>query len=251
MAGHSHFANIVYRKDRVDKKRGALFGQLSRAIMVAARRGGPDPQFNIALRVAVEKARKNSMPKDNIERAVKKGSGELGGDDFVELTYEGFGPGGVAVLCDALTDNRNRTAGEVRKTFEVHGGNLGGAGAVAWMFERKGLFAIPVAAAPEDRVFEIALDAGADDVKASGDIYEVTCAVDAFADVSQALEAAGLPANVAEIARIPANTVELSIEDGRRILELVEALQENEDVQSVTANYSLPDALIAELTSGA
>lgn len=233
----------------MDKKRGALFGKLSRKIMVAAKRGGPDPAYNFTLRLAVETARKNSMPKENIDRAVKKGSGEGGADEFEELTYEGFGPAGVAVLCDALTDNRNRTAGEIRKIFEVHGGNMGGAGAVAWMFERKGLFTIPKEAIEEERLFEFALEAGADDVKDIGNEFEVICSADAFRAVNEALEAAKIPTNVAEMTRIPSNTVELSAEDGRRILDLLEALEENEDVQSVTANYSLPDAVLAELTA--
>jgi YebC/PmpR family DNA-binding regulatory protein len=249
MAGHSHSANIAHRKGRVDKKRGALFGQLSRALMVAARHGGPDPAFNFTLRLAIEKARKNSMPKENIEYAVKRGSGTAELTDFVELTYEGFGPAGVAVLCDALTDNRNRTAGDLRKIFEVHGGNMGGAGAVAWMFERKGLFTVPKSAVEEDRLFEIALEAGADDVADAGDVFEVTSPVDAFRAVSEAIEQAGLPTNTSEIARIPSNTVTLNLDDARRVLALVEALEENEDVQSVTANHNIPDDVIALLNA--
>jgi YebC/PmpR family DNA-binding regulatory protein len=249
MAGHSHFANIAHKKDRIDKKRGKLFGKLSRAIIVAARRGGGDPAMNLALRYAIDKARKNSMPKDNIERAVKRGIGETGGEDFQELVYEGYGPGGVAVICDALTENRNRTAGEVRKTFEVYGGNLGSTGCVSWMFERKGLFTLPKEAVDEERLFELALEAGADDVKDSGEYFEVTCPPDLFQQVSDALEQAGIETNVSEFTRIPANTVDLGVDDGRRLLKLLDALEDNDDVQNVTANFNIPDEIMAEVTA--
>ena len=165
MAGHSHWANISAKKGVVDKKRGKLFGKLSRAIIVAARVGGGDPVMNLRLRYAIDKAKAASMPKDTIERAIKKGTGELASETYEDVIYEGYGPGGVAVLCDILTDNRNRTAGEIRKIFEMHGGNLGSTNCVAWMFERKGIFRIPAAAITEERLFEFALDAGADDVK--------------------------------------------------------------------------------------
>jgi YebC/PmpR family DNA-binding regulatory protein len=244
MAGHSHSANIAHRKGRVDKMRGALFGKLSRAIIVAARRGGPDPAANITLRVAIEKARKNSMPKDNIERAIKRGTGDVEGADFAEIVYEGYGPGGVAILCDALTDNRNRTAGEIRKTFEVHGGNLGGAGCVGWMFERKGLFTVARQQADEDRLFEVALEAGADDVKDSGEFFEVTCPADLYQQVADALQQAGIAAQNSEIARIAGSTVAVDGDNARRVLKLIEALEENEDVQTVTANYDMPEAVM-------
>jgi YebC/PmpR family DNA-binding regulatory protein len=244
MAGHSHSANIAHRKGRVDKARGALFGKLSRAIMAAARRGGPDPSANIALRVAIEKARKNSMPKDNIERALKKGSGGSNGEDFVEIVYEGYGPGGVAILCDTLTDNRNRTAGELRKTFEVHGGNMAGAWSVAWMFERKGVFVVPKQGVDEERLFETALEAGAEDVQDRGDSFEITCPPDAYNAVSDALEQAGIETTSDELARIPANTTPVDGDVARKVLKLLEALEENEDVQSVTANYDMPDEVL-------
>lgn len=244
MAGHSHSANIAHRKGRVDKLRGALFGKLSRAIIVAARRGGPDPAANIALRVAIEKARKNSMPKDNIERAVKRGAGETDGQEYAEVTYEGYGAGGVAILCDALTDNRNRTAGELRKTFEVHGGNLGGAGCVAWMFERKGVLTIPRAAVSEERLFEIALEAGADDVQDRGESFEVTSPPDAYLAVADALQQAGITPQSSELTRIPSSTVAVDGENARRVLKLIDALEENEDVQTVTANYDMPESVL-------
>jgi len=244
MAGHSHSANIAHRKGRVDKQRGALFGKLSRAIIVAARRGGPEPSGNIALRVAIEKARKNSMPKDNIERAIKRGAGATEGQDFAEVTYEGYGAGGVAILCDALTDNRNRTAGELRKTFEVHGGNLGGAGCVAWMFERKGVFSVAKADVSEERLFEITLEAGADDLKDLGETFEVTCPADAYFAVADALQQASITPQSSEIARIAGSTVAVDGDNARRVLKLIDALEENEDCQTVTANYDMPESVL-------
>jgi len=247
MAGHSHWANIAAKKGVADKKRGKLFGKLSRAIIVAAQHGGGDPVTNLTLRYAIDKARKASMPKDNIDRAIKKGCGELSGENFEELVYEGYGVAGVAVLCDILTENRNRTAGEVRKIFEVHGGNLGSTGCVAWMFERKGLFLIPAENVEEDELFEIALEAGADDVSANGDVFEVTCSVDAFQQVSDEFENKQIPTNVAEISRIPETTVDLGVEDGKKVLKLMEALEDHDDVQSVTANFNIPDDIMAEV----
>lgn len=245
MAGHSHSANIAIRKGAVDKKRGALFGKLSRAIIVAAQHGGSDPITNLKLRYAIDKARQNSMPRDNIERAIKKGAGENEGENYAELVYEGYGAGGVAVLCDVLTDNRNRTAGEIRKIFEVHGGNLGSTGCVGWMFERKGLFLVPVQNVNEDQVMEVALDAGAEDVRPSGKYFEVICDPTKFDAVQAALQEHKVPAEVAELTRIPANNVEISdLETSTRILKLTNALEDNEDVQSVTANYNIPDDIL-------
>src|ERR1700733_9646534 len=175
MSGHSHWANIQHKKGAVDAKRGRLWSKLSRAIMVAAKNGGSDTAMNIRLRVAIEDARSVSMPKENIERAVKKGSGELEGVSFDEITYEGFGPGGVAIMVDILTDNRSRTNGEIRKIFERGGGNMGAPGCVAYMFERKGLFEIPAKDLNEETLMTLALDAGADDVQLGGDSFEVTC----------------------------------------------------------------------------
>lgn len=250
MAGHSHSANIAIRKGAQDKKRGALFGKLSRAIIIAARHGGGDPVMNLKLRYAIDKARQYSMPKDNIERAVKKGCGELEGEELSEVVYEGYGPAGVAMMCDILTENRNRTAGEVRKIFEVHGGNLGATNCVAWMFERKGLFVIPAQHSDEDRLIEISLQAGADDVKMSGKAFEVTCDPSNYDAVAKALEEARIPTDVSEITRISANSVELGVDDARRVLTLVSALEEHEDVQSVTANYSIPDELMEAVSAG-
>jgi YebC/PmpR family DNA-binding regulatory protein len=249
MAGHSHSSNIAVRKGANDKKRGALFGKLSKAIMVAARHGGSDPDANLKLRYAIDKARQNSMPKDNIERAVKKGCGELEGEDLAEVVYEGYAPAGVAVICDILTENRNRTAGEIRKIFEVHGGNLGATNCVAWMFERKGLFVVPAQHVTEDRLIDVALEAGADDVKSAGKSFDVTCDPSRFDAVDAALKAAKVPADVAEVTRLAANTVELGEEDARRVLALIGALEEHEDVQGVMANYSISDELLESVTA--
>ncbi len=250
MAGHSHWANIAAKKSRIDKKRGKLFGKLSRAIIVAAQQGGGDPDANLSLRYAIDKARKNSMPSDNIERAIRKGSGENGGDNYEELVYEGYGPSGVAVLCDALTENRNRTAGEIRKLFEVHGGNLGGSGSVAWMFDRRGLFLIPQGQTDEETLFEVALEAGAEDVSESAGGFEVLCPPEEFQAVAAALDEAGIETDVSEITRIPQNTVELDADAGRKVLRLLDALEDNDDVQSVTANFSIPDEIMEEVANG-
>lgn len=250
MAGHSHWANIAAKKSRIDKKRGKLFGKLSRAIIVAAQMGGGDPDSNLALRYAIDKARKNSMPMDNIDRAVKKGCGEAGGENYEELVYEGYAPAGVAVLCDALTENRNRTAGEIRKIFEVHGGNLGGSGSVAWMFDRRGLFIIPGGVTEEETLFEIALEAGAEDVNEAAGGFEVLCPPEAFQNVSRALDTANINTDVAEISRIPQNTVDLDAGSGRKVLKLLEALEDNDDVQAVTANFNIPEEVMEEVVNG-
>src|SRR5258708_15692465 len=188
MAGHSHSEKMATRRGANEKKRGARFGKLSGAIMVAARHGGGDTATNLKLRYAIDKARQNSMRKENIERAVKKGCGELEGEELTEIVYEGYGPAGVAVICDILTENRIRTAGEIRKIFEVHGGNLGATNCVAWMFERKGLFVIPAQHVTEDRLIDVALNAGADDVRPEGNVFEVTCDPAKFDQVAQALQ---------------------------------------------------------------
>jgi YebC/PmpR family DNA-binding regulatory protein len=250
MAGHSHWANIQIKKGRADKRKGKLFGKLSRALIVAAQHGGADPASNLALRYAIDKARKASMPKDNIERAIKKGCG--GADEsYTEVVYEGYGPGGVAVLCDILTENRNRTAGEIRKIFEAAGGHLGSVGCVAWMFEGKGVFLVSAKHVEENALYSAAIDAGADDVKLSGESYEVLSTPHSFHKVSEALEAAKIPVEVAEIQRVPASTVDLDANTSRKMLKLIEALEDQDDVQSVTANYNIPDEIMAEAISEA
>ncbi len=247
MAGHSAFSNIKHRKERVDAKRGKLWSKLSKAIIVAAKAGGPDPATNLRLRYAIDDSRAASMPKDNIARAIKKGTGELEGGNLDEVLYEGYGPGGVAVLCDVLTDNRNRTASEVRKIFEINGGKLGAAGCVAWMFERKGLILIPVDQTDEETLLELALEAGADDVKTVGDKYEITCDPSVFGAVGEALEARELKPELKEITRLPTSTVDLDVEAGRQVLRLVELLDDHDDIQSVSANYNIPDEALAAI----
>jgi YebC/PmpR family DNA-binding regulatory protein len=242
MAGHSHAANIAHRKGIVDAKRGKLFSKLCRAIQVAAKNGGGDPDMNLRLRYAIDKARSYSCPKDNIERSIKKGTGELGADNFEEIVYEGYGPGGVAVMCTALTDNRNRTAGELRKAFEVCGGNLGATGCVGYLFNFKGLFIIDPRHVTEDRLMEVALDAGADDVQLLGDYWEVTCDPKIFESVRKALETAKVAVESAETSYIPTTEVELDVDNGKKMLKLRDILEENDDVQEVYANDNTPEA---------
>ena len=189
------------------------------------------------------------MPKDTIDRAIKKGTGELEGVNFEEILYEGYGPGGVAVLCDILTDNRNRTAPEVRKIFEISGGKLGGAGAVAWMFDRKGLMVIPADQTDEDSLMELALEAGADDVQHVGDNFEITCSPDVYSNVCEAIEKAGLTPEISEIARIAKDTVDLDADTGRSVLKLMEMLDDHDDVQKVASNFNIPDEAMAEIES--
>ena len=248
MAGHSHWAGIKHKKGVADKKRGKLFGKLSRAIIVAAQQGGGAPEMNLALRYAIDRARKASMPKDNIDRAVQKGCGESGGVEFIEIVYEGYGVGGVAVMCEVLTDNRNRTAGEVRKIFEIGGGNLGSTGCVAWIFQRKGLFTVATEDVDEDFLMELALEAGADDIEDLGEVFEVTSPVEAFQSVVEALREASVETRVSEITQVPMSTVDLDASNGRRVLNLLEALEDQDDMQSVTANFNIPDEILAEVT---
>jgi YebC/PmpR family DNA-binding regulatory protein len=229
----------------VDAKRGKLFSKLCRAIYVAAKTGGPDPAANLRLRYAIDKARSVSCPKDNIERSIKKATGELGGENFEEVMYEGYGPGGVAVLCEALTDNRNRTAGELRRIFEVAGGNLGATGCVSYMFAYKGLFVIDPQQVDEDRLMEIALEAGADDVERIEEYFEVTCDSKMFESVRKALEDAQIPVESAETSYIPSNYIDLDLENGKRMLKLKDLLDENEDVQNVYSNDNIPEEAMA------
>ncbi len=247
MAGHSHWAGIKHKKALVDNKRGKLWSKLSKAIIVAAKLGGGDLNMNIRLRTAIADAKAGSMPKDTIERAIKKGTGELDGGNFEEILYEGYGPGGVAVLCDIMTDNRNRTAPEIRKIFDVYNGKLGGTNCVAWMFERKGLFVVAGGTVPEDQLMEVAIEAGADDVKPAGPNFEITCEPDKYSNVSEALDAAGLNVTAKELTRVPKTTVDLPVEEARKAIKLLETLDDHDDVQNVSANFSISDELMAEL----
>jgi YebC/PmpR family DNA-binding regulatory protein len=246
MAGHSHWASIKHKKGVTDAKRGKLFSKLSRYIIIAARSGGGDPTTNLKLRYAIDKARSVSMPKDNIERAVKRGTGELAGDTIEELSYEGFGPGNVAILCEVLTDNRNRTLGEVRKIFERGGGNMGVAGCTAYLFDHKGVFTFPLNSASEDTLMTLALDAGADDVVKQSDHYEVTCVPIAFNGLQQAFEQAKLKPDVAELTRIGKALVDVDVETGQKVIRLMEALDDHDDIQNVYSTANLTEAMYAE-----
>lgn len=247
MAGHSHWAGIKHKKALVDNKRGKLWSKLSKQIIIAAKMGGGDVDTNIRLRTAIADAKAVSMPKDNIERAVKKGTGELEGGDVEEIIYEGYGPAGVAVMCDIMTDNRNRTAPELRKLFEVHGGKLGETNCVAWMFERKGVFVFDATAVNEEKLMELAMEAGAEDVRHVESKLEVICDPELFTDVADALEQAEMEPESKEITRIPSNTVDLEPSDAAAVLKLMDALDEHDDVQNVSANFNIPDEVMAEL----
>jgi len=247
MAGHSHWAGIKHMKALVDAKRGKQWSKLSKAIIVAAKMGGGDPDTNFRLRAAIEDARAASVPKDNIARAIKRGTGELAGGNFEETVYEGYGPAGVAVLCEVLTDNRNRTAAEVRKIFEAADGKLGSSGCVAWMFEKKGLFLVHIEKIDEDTLMEVALDAGADDVRRVGDNYEVTCEPGDYQAVSHVLEEAGIKPEVSQITLIPKDTVDLDARTARKVLKLMEHLDDHDDVQNVSSNFNIPDDVMAEI----
>ena len=245
MAGHSQYSNIKHRKAAVDSKRSKLWSKLSKAIIVAAKMGGGDPASNIRLRTAIADAKAVSLPKDNIERAIKKGIGELAGGDVEEILYEGYGPGGVAVLCDIMTDNRNRTAGEVRKIFDTSGGKLGSTNCVAYLFERKGLIVVPSNAAPLENLMELAMDNGGDDVTESGSQVEIICGTDVYVSLAEAIEAASIPIELKEIRSIPSSTVEVDGDTAASIVRLLEQLEDHDDVQAVSSNVAFTEAQLA------
>jgi YebC/PmpR family DNA-binding regulatory protein len=246
VSGHSKWSSIKHKKGAADAKRGALFTKLSKAISVAAREGGPDPGANLALQNAIEKARSYSMPKDNIERAISRGSGaDAEGAIYETVVYEGYGPEGVAVLVEALTDNRNRTASEVRHLFSKFGGNLGATGAVAWQFERRGVLLVSADGVDEDEILLTAADAGADDVELDESTYQVVCGPDVLRGVREGLEAAGYVIESAELSMVPKTTVGIADEGAaRKVLRLVEGLEEADDVQDVYANFDISEALL-------
>ncbi len=250
MSGHSHWAGIKYKKAMVDARKGRLFSKLARAITTAARMAGGDPETNLQLKYGIEKARAANVSKEMIARAIQKGTGELPGVELVELVYEGYGPGGVAIMVEALSDNRNRTAAEVRKIFELRGGNLGTSGCVSWTFEKKGLIRIAKEGLDEDDLLAAALDAEAEDVKPVGDFYEVTCQPAYLESLKQELSQAGFTLETAEMTRIPKSTVPLGAGEGRKLLKLLDQLEEQEDVQSVYANFDMPEEVLVETESG-
>jgi YebC/PmpR family DNA-binding regulatory protein len=251
MSGHSKWATIRRKKGAADAKRGQLFSKLARAIIVAAREGGPDPDANLALANAIEKAREASMPKDNIERAIQRGAGAgAGGEAYEHVTYEGYGPAGVAVLVEALTDNRNRTASDVRHIFTKNDGNLGATGGVAWQFERKGVILVDADRADEDELTLAAAEAGAEDVVLDGSSFQVTTAPEDLAAVRGALEQGGVPLDSAELTMVAKNTVRVDEEAAaRKLLRLMDALEDNEDVQGVYANFDIPETVLEAVAS--
>ncbi len=246
MSGHSKWSSIKHKKGAADAKRGQLFTKLTRALIVSARDGGPDPASNLALQNAIEKARAASMPKDNIERAIARGSGT--GTDaaaYEHIAYEGYAPGGVAVYVEVLTDNRNRTAGDVRHIFARHDGNLAESGAVAWLFERKGVILVQADTADEEELTLAAADAGAEDVREEGSSYEVTCAPEDLHTVRESLETGGIPVTDAQATMLPKTTIAIEDEStAKKVLKLIDALEENDDVQEVYANFDIPERVL-------
>ena len=248
MAGHSQFKNIMHRKGRQDKARARLFSKLGREITVAAKLGQPDPAFNPRLRAAIIAARAENMPKDNIERAIKKSQGS-DSENYDEVRYEGYGPGGVAIIVEALTDNRNRTAGEVRASFTRSGGNLAETGAVSFMFDRVGVVEFDTGVASADAMLDAAIEAGADDVSSDENGHTIYTAQDSFAEVAKALEAKFGEPRKAALMWKPQNTLAVDDEQGEKLLRLIEALEENDDVQNVFANFEVSDALVSKMSA--
>ena len=246
MSGHSKWSSIKHKKGAADAKRGKLFSKLSRAIIVAAKEGGGDAANNLALQNAIEKARSYSMPRDNIDRAIAKGSGAgADAEAFEAVVYEGYGAEGVAVIVEALTDNRNRTASNVRHMFAKHGGNLGATGAVAWQFERRGVVVVPAEGVDEDELFMAAADGGADDVERDGSVFQVSSAVEALSAVRTAIEEAGFAIESAELMMVPKVTVAIDDEaKARQIMRLIDALEDDDDVQDVYANFDIPERVL-------
>lgn len=247
MAGHSKWKNIKIRKGKVDAQRGKLFTKVSREILMAARAGGPEPESNFRLKVAIQRAREVNMPTSNIERVIEKATGGGDGSNFEEITYEGYGPAGVAILVEAATDNRNRTAAELRTTFSKLGGNMGESGCVAWLFERRGVLTVPVGGTDEESLLMAALEAGALDMKAADESFEVYTEPTDLHAVKDAVEAAGFAVEAAEFQQIPKNTVELGRDDAPGVLRLMDALEDLDDVQNVHANFDIPSEVLEEL----
>jgi YebC/PmpR family DNA-binding regulatory protein len=249
MSGHSKWATIKHKKAAVDARRGKVFTKLIRELTSAARMGGGDADSNPRLRTAVAAAKTANMPSDTIQRAIKKGTGELPGEVYEEITYEGYGAGGIAILVDVLTDNKNRTVAEIRHLFAKHGGNLGETGCVAWMFARKGVITLNTNQLDEDTLLELVLEAGGDDVKTEADVYEIVTAPEAFEDVRSTLEQKGLTLDVAEITMMPQNTVPVEGKQAEQVLRLMEALDDQDDVRKAHANFDISDEVMAALAS--
>ncbi len=248
MAGHSHWAGIKHKKAANDAKRGKIWSKIARMIIMAAKAGGGDPGQNLTLRYAIDKAKGANMPKDTIEKAIKKGTGDLGDVTYVEVLYEGYAPGGVAIMVEGVTDNRNRTAPEIKKLFEKRGGSLGASGCVNWMFKKKGLITVKTDAAEEEALMDIALGAGAEDFENIGEIYEITCEPDAYDDLKTALEEGGIATESSELSMVPENTVAVDDADvAKKILNLMEDFEDHDDVQEVYANFDIPDDILSQI----
>ncbi|MDP9172470.1 MAG: YebC/PmpR family DNA-binding transcriptional regulator [Planctomycetota bacterium] len=244
MAGHSHWSKIKRAKGANDAKRGKIWSKISRKIIIAAKNGG-DPRDNLSLRYTIDEAKAANMPKDTIEKAIMKGTGELGAENYEAATYEGYAPGGVAIMIEALTNNRSRTAPDLRAIFEKHGGNLAVSGSVAFQFHKLGIIAIKADAVAEERLMEVGLEAGADDVRAEGEIFEVVTSPTAFLKVRDAIAAAGIPIEGAEITHIPTNTVAIDGGKAHTLLKMIDLFEDNDDVQAVSHNAEIPDNLMA------
>jgi YebC/PmpR family DNA-binding regulatory protein len=249
MSGHSRWSQIKRKKGKADVERGKLFSKILREITVAAKNGGGDVKMNMRLKAAVESAKEANMPADNIKRAIQKGTGELPGEQYEEITYEGYAPGGVAVMIQVMTSNRNRTAPEIRHAFERYGGNMGASGAVAWMFDRKGVIHVDADAAAEDDVMSVVLDAGATDMRRIEKTYEIDTPPAEMESVRAALDSARIKIQSAEVTMVPQNTVRVEGKDASSVLKLLEALEELDDVQHVYANYDIPDELMEAISA--
>jgi len=248
MSGHSHWAGIKHKKAAVDAKRGKAWSKIARMLIVAAKQGGGDPAANLTLRYAIDKAKAANMPKDTIAKAIKKGTGDLGGASFEEVLYEGYGMNGVAIMIEALTDNRNRTGPEIKRIFEKHGGSLGTSGCVNWMFSKKGLITVNMEGADEEQLMEIALNAGADDMETAGEVFEITCDPGAYEQLKRTLQEKEIVTEVAEISMVPQTTIDIGDEQkAKRIISLMEAFDDHDDVQNVYANFDIYQEIMGRL----
>ena len=247
MSGHSHWAGIKHKKAKEDKRRGKAFSRASKQIMTSVRHGGKDPELNLDLKYAIEAAKAVNMPRDTIERAILKAAGELDGVRVEPVRYEGYGPGGIAVMADALTDNRNRTTSHIRRVFDVHSGELGATGCVAWSFNMKGLIIAELAGTDEEGAFDAAIEAGAEDFQKAGDVYEISCDPKDLQQVRAAVEKGGLRIESAEATMVPKTYVDLDADNGRKALKLMEELEEDEDITNVYSNFNLPPELVAQM----
>lgn len=249
MSGHSKWAGIKHKKALADAKRGQLFTKIIKELTVAAREGGGNPETNPRLRVVISKAKEANMPSENIERAIKRGTGELPGVTYEQVIYEGYGPSGIAIMVEALTDNKNRTTAEIRNIFTRKGGNMAGAGSVSWLFSKKGYILIDRSQIAEDELLSIVLELGAEDMKTEEKSYEITCPVKDFEKIKQALKEKGINFSVATITLIPTSTIRLTGGEARKVLDLIEAIEDHEDVQEVYANFDIPEEILEEVAA--